>query len=150
MDKYKFILIFCLLLLLIGCKGPEPKTMNNRVDSTEVVLKVTATAYNALEGQTKKGNFRLAAWGDFLDDDVQSIAVSRDLISMGLSHNEEIEIEGLDGTFVVKDKMHRRWKKHIDIFMGLDEEAAKEWGLRQVKIRFSKTPDKDLSLINPK
>ncbi len=101
-------------------------------------LSVTATAYNALEHQTKKGNPRLAAWGDLLEDGVKAVAVSRDLIAMGLDHNEEIEIEGLDGTFIVKDKMNRRWKKKIDIFMGLDEEAAKEYGKRKVEIRFNK------------
>jgi len=101
-------------------------------------LTVTATAYNAVEHQTKKGNSRLAAWGDLLEDGVKAVAVSRDLIALGLDHNEEIEIEGLDGTYVVKDKMNRRWRKKIDIFMGLDEEAAKEYGKRKVKIHFNK------------
>ncbi|WP_235003999.1 3D domain-containing protein [Aequorivita lipolytica] len=102
-----------------------------------VSLNVTATAYNAVEHQTKKGS-RRAAWGDLLEDGVKAVAVSRDLIAMGLDHNEEIEIEGFNGTFIVKDKMNRRWTKKIDIFMGLDEQAAKEYGKRQVEIRFNK------------
>lgn len=91
-----------------------------------------------MEHQTKKENNRRAAWGDLLEDGVKAVAVSRDLIALGLDHNEEIEIEGLDGTYVVKDKMHKRWQKRIDIFMGLDEQAAKEYGKRKVKIHFNK------------
>lgn len=103
-----------------------------------VSMKVTATAYNSVERQTKKGNIGLAAWGDILEPGERAIAVSRDLIKMGLDHNEEIEIEGLEGTYIVKDKMNKRWKKKIDIYMGLDEEAAKQWGKQEVEIRYNK------------
>ncbi|WGF93721.1 3D domain-containing protein [Aequorivita marisscotiae] len=101
-------------------------------------LTVTATAYNAVEHQTKKGNSRRAAWGDLLEDGIKSVAVSRDLIAMGLDHNEEIQIEGLEGIYIVKDKMNGRWRRKIDIFMGLDEQAAKQFGKREVKIYFNK------------
>jgi len=112
--------------------------MLSSCEKTEMTtLSVTATAYNAVEHQTKVGNSRLTAWGDLLEDGVKAVAVSRDLIALGLDHNEEIEIEGLDGTFIVKDKMNARWTRKIDIFMGMDEEAAKEYGKRQVKIRFN-------------
>ncbi|PHR13896.1 MAG: hypothetical protein COA40_05145 [Aequorivita sp.] len=125
----KIILCSC-ILIFFGCVDKD--------NSKRVSLTVTATAYNALEHQTKKGNSRRAAWGDLLEDGVKAVAVSRDLIALGLDHNEEIEIEGLDGTYVVKDKMHRRWQKRIDIFMGLDEQAAKKYGKRKVKIHFNK------------
>lgn len=101
-------------------------------------MNVTATAFNSVERQTKKGNIGLAAWGDILEPGERAIAVSRDLIKMGLDHNEEIEIEGLEGTYIDKDKMNKRWKKKIDIYMGLDEEAAIQWGKKQVEIRFTK------------
>ncbi len=101
-------------------------------------MTVTATAYNSVERQTKKGNPSLAAWGDILDPGERAIAVSRDLIELGLDHNEEVEIIGLPGTYIVKDKMNKRWKKKIDIYMGLDEAAAKQWGKQQVAIRFNK------------
>lgn len=97
---------------------------------------VTATAYNTTEAQTKKGHVGLAAWGDQLVPGMRAIAVSRDLIEKGLSHNTEVKIEGLPGTWIVRDKMHKRWQNKIDIFMGLDEAAAREWGKRQVTIRW--------------
>jgi 3D (Asp-Asp-Asp) domain-containing protein len=127
----KSILIL-FLFLLCGCDDGNTEKSGNLV-----TMKVTATAYNSVEDQTKKGNIGLAAWGDILAPGERAIAVSRDLIKMGLDHNEEIEIEGLEGTYIVKDKMNKRWKKRIDIYMGLDEEAAKEWGKKKVEIRFN-------------
>jgi len=119
------------LLLLFGCK----KTANNETNYN-VTLDVTATAYNSVESQTKKGNIGLAAWGDTLVPGEKAIAVSRDLIKMGLSHKDSVKIEGLEGNYVVKDKMNKRWEKKIDVYMGLDEEAAKEWGKRSVTIQY--------------
>nr|WP_202820544.1 3D domain-containing protein [Psychroflexus sp. S27] len=104
-------------------------------------MTVTATAYNSIESQTKKGNIGLAAWGDTLKPGMKTIAVSRDLIKLGLDHNEEVHIEGLEGTYTVKDKMNKRWTKKIDIYMGLDAKAAREWGKKQVDIKFEKKDD---------
>jgi 3D (Asp-Asp-Asp) domain-containing protein len=53
--------------------------------------------------------------------------VSRDLIGFGLDHNQEVEVEGFPGTYIVKDKMNKRSTKKIDIYIGLDEEVALEW-----------------------
>jgi len=36
------------------------------------------------------------------------------------------------------DKMNKRWTKKIDIYMGLDVAAAKQWGKRQVTISWDK------------
>lgn len=109
-----------------------------------VTMTVTSTAYNSLYGQGSGKDHALAAWGDRLEPGMQAIAVSRDLIPMGLGHNAEVEIKGLPGVWVVKDKMNRRWKKKIDIYMGEDIEAAREWGKRKVTITFAapKDPDK--------
>ncbi|PHR88052.1 MAG: hypothetical protein COA80_18310 [Leeuwenhoekiella sp.] len=120
-------IVLTALLVIVGCAEPEKK----------VTLTVTATAYNSVEHQTKKGHPGLAAWGDQLEPGEKAIAVSRDLIDLGLDHNEEVEIDGLEGTYIVKDKMNRRWEKKIDIYMGLDEEAAKEWGRKKVQITFN-------------
>lgn len=110
----------------VGEAGPPP-----------VSLTVTATAYNSLHGQGSGKDHALAAWGDRLEPGMQAIAVSRDLIPLGLKHNTEVEIEGLPGVWLVKDKMHRRWKHKIDIYMGEDLEAAREWGKREVTITFA-------------
>jgi len=105
-------------------------------------LTVTASAYNSLHGQGAGSDHALAAWGDRLEPGMQVIAVSRDLIRMGLTHNTEVTVEGLPGVWLVKDKMHRRWKRKIDIYMGEDVQAAREWGRRKVKIRFPRPPEK--------
>lgn len=98
-------------------------------------LEVTATAYNALEYQTDNEP-HITAFGDSLVVGEKYIAVSRDLLKVGLIHNTPVKIEGLDGIYWVKDKMHFRWKKRIDIFMGKDLEAARNWGKQKVCITY--------------
>ncbi|MFA0057985.1 3D domain-containing protein [Vibrio echinoideorum] len=101
--------------------------------SDEQSLKVTASAYTSSVGETDSTP-NLAAWGDTLKPGMKSIAVSRDLLKMGLTHNKEVRIEGLDGTFKVLDKMNKRWIKKIDIYMGNDVKKAREWGKKEVVI----------------
>lgn len=96
-------------------------------------LRVTATAYNSLPDQTT-GNASIAAWGDHLRPGMKAIAVSRDLLALGLTHRVSVRIEGLPGEYVVLDKLHKRWKKRIDIYMGTDVEAARAWGKKKVEI----------------
>jgi len=98
-------------------------------------LPVTATAYNSVPEQTQ-GDPLIGAWGDRLDPDIQTIAVSRDLLEIGLGHNVEVEIDGMSGTWLVRDKLHRRWENRIDIYMGMDVAAAREFGKQQVIIRW--------------
>lgn len=98
-------------------------------------MEVTVTAYNSVAWQTE-GNPHLAAWGDSLNPGLRAVAVSRDLIPIGLEHNSPVLIEGLTDTFWVKDKMNARFKKHIDIYMGDDVSKAREWGRRRLKIRY--------------
>lgn len=115
----------------------EDEVKTKEIDKTDKTsLTVTATAYNSFESQTKKGNVGLAAWGDTLLPGDCAIAVSRDLIKQGLDHNTEVEIEGMPGTYKVKDKMNKRWQNKIDIYMGLNQKAAREWGKQQVEIYF--------------
>lgn len=98
-------------------------------------IEVTATAYNSVARQTQ-GNPIIAAWGDSLKPDVRSIAVSRNLIALGLKHNTPVKIEGFDSIFLVRDKMHRRWLNRIDIYMGTDINKAKEWGKKKLTIQY--------------
>jgi 3D (Asp-Asp-Asp) domain-containing protein len=104
-------------------------------DVIERSLVVTATAYNSLPGQTD-GEPHLAAWGDPIAPGMKVIAVSHDLIPEGLDHRTPVTIEGIPGVYVVLDKMHERWEKRIDIYMGNDLEAARAWGKRRVEIRW--------------
>ena len=66
----------------------------------EHVLTVTATAYNSLPAQTQ-GDPTLTAWGIRLVPGMKAIAVSRDLIRLGLTKGVEVSIDGLPGTYVV-------------------------------------------------
>jgi 3D (Asp-Asp-Asp) domain-containing protein len=104
--------------------------------SAERSLVVTATAYNSLRSQTD-GNPSLGAWGDRLRPGMRAIAVSHDLLSMGLTRGAKVRIDGLPGEYTVLDKMGRRWRKRIDIYMGVDVHAARQWGRRQVRIRWT-------------
>ena len=122
----KNLTIGCLLaLMLVGSACGDKQTKS---------LEVTATAYNSLAAQTNKDHPTTTAWGEELKPGMKCIAVSRDLIPMGLKHNTRVKIEGLPGTYRVADKMNARWQKRIDIYMGNDKEAAREWGKKTVTI----------------
>jgi len=101
-------------------------------------MEVTASAYNSLPEQTREGAGNITAWGDTLKPGMKCIAVSRDLIDTGLTHNTEVEIKGLDGTYLVKDKMNKRWTEKIDIYFGKDVKKAREWGKKKVVISWTK------------
>lgn len=119
--NHQLIFIFC-VLFLASCS--ETRTME-----------VTATAYNSLESQTKKGDAVTAAWGDKLKPGMKAIAVSRDLLKVeGIEHGTEVSIKGLPGKYKVLDKMNKRWKEKIDIYMGENVGQAKEWGKQKVEI----------------
>lgn len=97
-------------------------------------MKVVATAFNSLPRQTHREHPNVGAWGDTLKPGMKVIAVSQDLIEQGLTRNQLVKIKGLPGKFRVLDKMNRRWKQKIDIYMGVNEERAKEWGIQEVTI----------------
>ncbi|WVK12876.1 hypothetical protein Q4Q34_16805 [Flavivirga abyssicola] len=98
-------------------------------------MDVTVSAYNSLAYQTNS-NPSIGAFGDSLKPGMKCVAVSRDLLKMGIKHNTPIKIEGLDSVYLVKDKMNKRWKKHIDIYMGTDVKAARNWGKKKVTISY--------------
>jgi 3D (Asp-Asp-Asp) domain-containing protein len=127
-----------------GCalwRPPAPERPPERPPAPEGErsLAVTATAYNSLRGQTD-GHPGLGAWGDTLRPGVRAIAVSEDLVELGLVRGTPVRIEGLPGEYQVLDKMGRRWRKRIDIYMGVDVEAAQRWGRRQVLIYWRAPP----------
>jgi 3D (Asp-Asp-Asp) domain-containing protein len=116
------ILVFCSFLAACADKR----------ESMEVV----ATAYSS-EVQQTNSQPNLAAWGDILKPGTKAIAVSRDLLTLGLNYGTEVEIEGLSGTWIVMDKMHARWENRVDIYMGMDSDAAREWGKKRVLIQWN-------------
>ncbi len=130
MEVIKFSLLTLFFLLMLSGCGEDKK-----VEQKQRVMQVTATAYNSLPGQTL-GHPSEAAWGDTLKPGMRVIAVSRDLIDSGLTYRKRVKIDGLPGTYVVIDKMNSRWKRKIDIYMGISINDALEWGRREVTIRW--------------
>ena len=114
-------------VLLLVASGAVPA-------KEEPWLDVDVTAYNATVAQTDR-NPAIAAWGDRLRPGMRAIAVSRDLLSLGLDHGTRVEIDGLAGEYVVLDKTHRRWTRRVDLFMGKDVRKALKWGKRKMRIR---------------
>jgi len=112
------------LLALASCASSDKRS-----------LLVTASAYNSLPGQTV-GDPNRAAWGDVLEPGMKAIAVSRDLLELGLTRGTRVRIESLPGEYAVLDKMAKRWRRKIDIYMGVDVEAARAWGVREVRIHW--------------
>ncbi len=98
-------------------------------------ITVTASAYNSIESQTGL-NPNITAFGDSLKPGMKCIAVSSDLLKAGIKQNTRVKIKGLEGEYIVNDKMHSRWTNHIDIYMGTDVNAAKQWGRKKVRIKY--------------
>jgi len=100
-------------------------------------LQVTATAYTSHVAQTDSTP-NIAAWGDRLKPGMKVIAVSRDLLNVyGLKHKQKVRIKGLEGEYIVLDKMNKRWRKKIDIYMGMNKKKAFRWGRRKVEIHWN-------------
>lgn len=141
-----FLLLFWLLFLLgtvISCQ--EHKKGNPQTDFTLDcdTLSVKASAY-----VTSKNRINLTAWGDTLKPGMEIVAVSRDLLKNNLKYNSKIKIEGLDGFYVVKDKMHPRWRNKIDIYMGHNRQKAVKWGACTLKICVLSEEDSEINWEN--
>ncbi|PRX49829.1 3D domain-containing protein [Salegentibacter salegens] len=126
---FLIVIYFGFLACNFNNKESEPTTVWD-------TLEVTASAYNSLSWQTGAGGANITAWGDTLKPGLRAIAVSRDLIKKGLEHNTQVKIEGFDSVFLVKDKMHYRWKNKIDIYMDEDVQKAREFGRKKLKIYY--------------
>jgi 3D (Asp-Asp-Asp) domain-containing protein len=112
---------------------PEPAVAPTEPEETQ--LRVTATAYNSLPSQGV-GRGMHGAWGDRLEPGMKTIAVSHDLIALGLTRGAVVRIEGLPGEYTVLDRLPSRWSRRIDVYMGKDRRAARAWGRREVQIRW--------------
>lgn len=102
-------------------------------EESERSLVVTATAYNSVPSQTGRVS-DIGAWGDRLTPGMKVIAVTPDLLALGLKRGDKVRIEGVAGEWTVMDKVPARWQRRIDLFMGKDVRAARRWGKRQVEI----------------
>jgi len=136
-NKYTFLSVVILSFLFVGCKQKMPTPTVPKVEKQPIpkknVLTVTASAYTSCKRETDSTPF-LAAWNNRLKPNVKSIAVSRDLLKLGLTNGRRVKISGLRGHYIVLDKMNKRWKKKIDIYMGCNNKRARKWGKRKVTI----------------
>ena len=99
-------------------------------------LRVIATAYTSHGQQTDSTPF-IAAWNNHIRPGMKMIAVSRDLLAYyGLRNGTKVHIGGLPGLYVVRDKMNKRYRRRIDIYMGLNRRKALNWGRRSVTIEY--------------
>jgi len=96
-------------------------------------LTVTATAYNSLPAQTDSTPF-IAAWGDRVFYGM--VAVSRDLEAAGITRGTVVHLESL-GYFIVLDRMHKRKRNQVDVWMRTQQEALK-FGLKKLKLTICK------------
>ena len=71
---------------------------------------------------------------------MRAVAVSPDLVALGLERGARMRIEGVHGEYTVLDRMPARWKRRIDIYMGNDRRAAQAWGKRRVRIGWEAAP----------
>jgi 3D (Asp-Asp-Asp) domain-containing protein len=101
----------------------------------QITLRVTASAYNSLREQTDDTP-QLTSSGVLLEPGMRVIAVSPDLLEMGLDYGTLVEIEGLSGEWRIVDRMASRWRSSIDVYMGEDRAAALAFGRRSVTIRW--------------
>ncbi len=130
--------VFCLILVIGGACATAVPSPAPQALPTELV--VTATAYNSTVAQTDSDPF-MTAHGVRLEPGMQIIAVSRDLEALGLSPGTRVRIEGLPGEWAVADRMASRWKRKIDVYMGLDVEGARQFGRRRVKMSWAAAND---------
>ena len=99
-------------------------------------LRVTATAYSSHAKQTDSTPF-LAAWNNRIRPGMKIIAVSRDMLTKyGLRNGSRVKIGGLSGYYTVRDKMNKRYRKRIDIYMGMNRRKALRWGRRSVMLYY--------------
>ncbi len=128
----KFNHFLAVSVLTFACANVATAQGKQEADS----LRVTATAYNSIPAQTDSTP-DVAAWGDRLKPGMKAIAVSRDLLhKYGLKRNDKVRISGFEGEFTVLDKMHQRWEKKIDIYMGKDRRKALDFGRKKVTIKW--------------
>ena len=119
---------------------PRPAPESIPAESAPNELVVTATAYNSTVAQTDSDPF-MTAHGVRLEPGMQIIAISRDLEALGLSPGTRVRIQGLPGEWSVADRMASRWKRKIDVYMGLDVEGARQFGRRRVKMSWTPAND---------
>lgn len=132
---FPFLLGAMGIFFMLGCNSVKNESKDD-VYVWDSIL-VTATAYNSLPSQTTAISPNITAWGDTLSPGMKVIAVSRDLLAKGLGHNTMVRLDTFTGIYLVKDKMHTRWRNRVDIYMGTDRRKALDWGRRKLTLYYA-------------
>jgi len=119
----------CASLMLVACARP-PRATPPRLRE----LEVTAHAFTSTRGQTDDQP-TLTASGRELRPGMRALAVSPDLLALGLAFGMPVTIDGL-GEWIVLDRMADRHRRAIDLYLGDDLEAARRFGVRRVRMRW--------------
>ena len=130
------VLCLCMSAGALAATPKHKKHKRAHHASQQQSLTVTATAYNCTLAQTD-GSPIIGAWGDHLDaikPGFRAIAVSPDLADKGLTHHKRVRIQGFKGEFLVLDRTPPQWHDTVDIFMGSDVAAARQFGRKQLKV----------------
>lgn len=137
-------IVFLITFFATGCMKQQPKyALQKHLPEKEMIkMQVYSTAYTS-RLKRKNAKYPVGAWGDALTPSCRCIAVSADLIKMGLIYESKVRIDELEGEYTVMDKMHPKWRKKIDIYMGDDFKRAKYWGNRTVTIRWEQSQEKN-------
>jgi len=111
--------------------------MKNLILST--LLTVTATIYHATPSQTDSTPDRTATNFKINMDNPGShriIAVSRDLEALGFTMNKTVVVSNagdMDGLWVIRDRMNKRWTKRIDFLVDTSLKGGK-WNNVTIKL----------------
>lgn len=128
MKNFTFSIILAVTTIAFTACADEPEMK---------CMQVKASAYNSVGSQTRIGtDGTITAWGDTLKPEIPSVAISRDLIDSGMVHGTMLYIEGFSEPFKVNDKMNRRFKNKIDLHLGTNVKAARDFGNQKLNICF--------------
>jgi len=112
--------------------GFTSNTVKADLEQVIITRAVKATAYNAFSQQTDSTP-TICAWGDKIRPGI--IAISRDLEKIGLTRGQEVHVEGF-GKRTVMDRMHRRKRNQIDLYMESHKEAIR-FGVQTLTISWT-------------
>lgn len=142
---FLFIVFICMrwgisVLIKMDRANAELMKINSKLSTLSTELKsfnksrtipVTLTAYSPTPDQCGPDPFTTAS-GEKVRTGI--VALSRDIEKeYNLKFGDKIKIIGL-GVFEFQDRMHRKWKKKVDIFLW-ERRKAIEFGKRQGKIK---------------
>lgn len=98
--------------------------------SPAYLVPVTVTAYNPVPNQTDDTP-HITASNKTVDEGMA--ALSRDLEKQfGFKFGDQIKLLGI-GEYQFEDRMHRRWKRKVDILM-FSKAQAKEFGKKKAQL----------------